>query len=48
MNPFPGAEVLGVALQAPRFSSRVMSRGQEPSGYPGVAAMCSIDDVQAS
>jgi hypothetical protein len=27
-----------------RFSSRVISRGQEPSGNPGVAAMCFIDE----
>jgi hypothetical protein len=44
-GPLPGAEVVGVALQSARFSSRGMCLGQELSGYPGVAAMCSIDDA---
>ena len=47
-EPFPLRKSSACRSRSARFSSGVISRGQRPSGYPGVPAMCSIDDVQAS
>ena len=48
MKPQRAAKSRAWRSRSAWFSSRVIARGQRPSGKPGVARMCSIEDDHAS